>query len=195
MNDPMKRLDCMLHGGGLAIVLSSACAAWCFVYRPLESARGAALARCDEISGLLESTDRLRAEQAELKHSLVEARQQEEALLARVPDDAREAEFLGQISRLAEDVGMELRDYRPGQVREQATCSAMEVALTCEGSYDAMCRFLDGLGRLPRLANLSRLDIDGSQSSGDYTALLKLVIYFGAGEKAASAERSSGPHG
>ncbi|MGH7134626.1 MAG: type 4a pilus biogenesis protein PilO [Pirellulales bacterium] len=194
MNDRLKKLDMVLHGGGLAVVLSSFGVAWILVYQPLESARVEAEARCAEINEHLGSADGLRREHAQLEHSLADARHQEQRLLARVPDEAREAEFLSQMSRLAKDVGMELRDYRPGQVQSQATCSAMEVALTCEGPYESLCRFLDGVGRLPRLVHLSHLEINGSQSGSSYSATLKLVIYFGAAANSSVPERKE-PHG
>lgn len=192
MNDSIKRLDLALHGGGLVAVISLVGAVWWFVYRPLEEARGEALARCQEINELLSNADRLRSEQADLRRFLTDARQQEEALLARVPGEAHEADFLRQISHLAKDVGVVLRDYRPGQVSSQANCSAMDITLACEGSYEALCRFLGGVGNLPRLVNLATLDIDGSQGSGVYTAAVKLVIYFAADGPV--AERT-GAHG
>lgn len=194
MNDRLKKLDMTLHGGGLALVLSSIGVAWTLVYQPLESARGEALARCAEINELLESADRLRREQAQLKRLLADARDEERRLLARVPDEAHEADFLSQMSHLAKEVGMELRDYRPGQVQPQPTCSAMEVALTCEGPYESLCRFLDGVSRLPRLVNLSHLEIDGSHGGNAYAATLKLVIYFGATANSSAPERKE-PHG
>lgn len=194
MNDPLQRLDKALHGGGLATILATLGLAWWFVYRPLETARAEASARCQEIATLLGSADRLRAEQAVLERSGREAQRQEESLRARVPNEAHEAEFLRQISRLAKEVGVVLRDYRPGQARNEAKYSAMEVALTCAGPYEGLCRFLDGIGRLPRLVDVSRLEIDGSQSDSGYAASLKLVIYFGADAKRAAGERSV-PHG
>jgi Tfp pilus assembly protein PilO len=184
MSDHMKKLDLALHGGGLAVVLSSIGVAWSLAYQPLEAARADAEARCHEINELLLSADRLRREQSQLKRSLADAHEQEQRLLARVPDEEHEADFLRQISRLAKEVGMELRDYRPGQRQSQPTCSAMEVALTCEGHYESLCRFLDGVGRLPRLVNLSHIEIDSSHGDGVYVANLKLVIYFGAAANA-----------
>jgi Tfp pilus assembly protein PilO len=189
MNDRLKKLDMALHGGGLALILSSIGVAWTLGYQPLETARGEAEARCAEINELLGSAEGLRSEQAQLKHALSDARDEEQRLLARVPDEAHEAAFLGQISHLAKEVGMELRDYRPGQVQPQPTFSAMEVALSCEGPYESLCRFLEGVGRLPRLVNLSHLEINGSQGGSIYSATLTLVIYFGAAANAAAPER------
>ena len=194
MNDPLKRLGWVLHGGGLAAVLSSACLVHWFVLRPLQAARAATLARHAEIAGLLEDVDQLHATRDRLKQDLAEAREQEKLLLSRVPDAPMEAAFLGQISRLADEVNLQIRDYRPGEVRTKPTYSEMQISLGCEGNYDSLCRFLDGLGQLPRLVNLSRLDVTALEGSDRYPATMKLVIYFSAGEKAASKERSV-PHG
>lgn len=194
MTDSLKRLDLALHGGGLAVVLSFVALAWSLVYQPLEAAQAEAKARCAEINELLQSGDRLRVQQRLLKRSLTDARQEERQLLARVPDEAHEADFLRQISRLAKDVGMELRDYRPGQAHPRATCSAMEVALICDGPYESLCRFLDGVGRLPRLVNLSHVEISNANGGGRHTATLKLAIFFGAQPNAATPERTA-PHG
>lgn len=193
MNDPLGRLDRTLHASGVAAVLATLGMAWWLLYQPLDTACADAFARCHEIAALLGSADRLHAEKAALERASQESRQQEESLLARVPNEAHEAEFLRQISGLAKDVGVILRDYRPGQSREEAKYSAMEIALTCAGPYEALCRFLNGVGGLPRLVNVSRLEIDGSRGDGDYAASLKLVIYFGADAKRAAEGRSVPP--
>lgn len=194
MNDSLQRLGMALHGGGVAAIVATLGLAWWFVYRPLEAARGEASLRCQEIALLLGSADRLHAEKVALERSSREAREQEERLLARVPNEAHEAEFLRQISGLAKDAGLVLRDYRPGQAREQAKCSAMEIALTCAGPYEALCRFLDGIEKLPRLVNVSRLEVDGSPSDGGYAAKMTLMIYFAADAKPTAGGRSV-PHG
>lgn len=194
MKDTLGRLDGALHGGGLAAIAATLGLAWWLVYQPLEAARAEASLRCQEIATLLASADDLYAEQAALARSSSEARRQEVSLLARVPNEAHEAEFLRQISHLAKEVGVILRDYRPGQTREAAKYSAMEIALTCAGPYEGLCRFLDGIGKLPRLVNVSRLEIDGKQTDGVYAAKLTLMIYFGADAKRGAGERSV-PHG
>lgn len=194
MNDFLKKFDWAMHVGGLAVVLASVFLAYTCLFRPLTEASAEASGRCGEIAELLKGADQLRAEQAELKRSLAKAQEEEEALLARVPDEAHEAAFLGQISRLAKEVDIELRDYRPGEIRPQPGCSAMEVSLTCRGDYGELCRFLDGVGRLPRLVHMTGLDIDGSHGPGDYTALLKLLIYFHAAESPLVTE-PRGRHG
>lgn len=185
-----KKLDYALHGGGLAIAILLACAGYWFACRPVRDDRDEALARSVKIAELLGEADHLRAQHAEVTKSLAEAHRREEELLARVPDEAGEAEFLGQVSRLAKDVGMGLSDYHPGPVQPRGDCSTMEVALTCQGNYDSLCRFLDGLGRLPRLVHLGRLEIHAPEGDARRTALAKLVIYFGVKLRDASVARS-----
>lgn len=191
MNDPLRKLDWALHAGGLAVVLSSVCLMQALVYRPLQSATSETLARRGEIDSLLKDADRLRAERDRLKQSLSEARQEERRLLSRVPDAPHEAVFLGQVSRLAQDVELQIRDYRPGEVRARPNYSEMEISLACEGSYDSLCRFLDGLARLPRLVKLSLLDVTDPEGDGPYPATMKFTVYFSTSPKPAAPARSA----
>jgi Tfp pilus assembly protein PilO len=191
MNDPLRKLGWALHAVGLAVVLSSVCLAQAFVYRPLQLATGETLARRDEINRLLKDVNQLRAERDRLKQSLSEARQEEQRLLSRVPDAPHEGVFLGQVSRLAQEVDLQIRDYRPGEVRARSNYSEMEISLTCEGTYDSLCRFLDGLARLPRLAKLSLLDVTDPEGDGPYPATMKFTVYFSTNQKPAAPARSA----
>lgn len=193
MNDPLEKLGWSLHGLGLAVSLAAAGLTYALAYRPLESLCSDSEARRDEIAGLLQNVDQLRNQRESLRKSLADADAERKSLLDRVPDQAHEADFLSQISGLADEVGLTVRDYKPGQVHSQATYSEMEVGLSCEGNYEGLCRFLDGLGHLPRLVNLEQLDINEQDNDGTYPASMKLVIYFGA-KTEASAERKA-PHG
>jgi type IV pilus assembly protein PilO len=193
MNDSLVKLGWSLHGLGLAASLAAAGLTYALVFRPLETSRRESAARREEIAMLLQSVDQLRSQRDGLRKALADVDRERISLLARVPDAPQEADFLSQISCLADSVGLKLRDYRPGQVHTQASYSEMEIGLSCEGGYEGLCRFLDGLGRLPRLVNLEQLDVTDQQSNGTYPASMKLVIYFGA-QSEATAERKA-PHG
>jgi Tfp pilus assembly protein PilO len=192
MDQRMRRLGLALHVGGLLMVIASVCLVQCLIYQPLASARAEGLERSVQLDALLGGSRQIRLGHEKLKQSLAEAREREAALLSRIPEAPREAEFLAHLSGLANEVKLRLRDYRPGETRAKGDHWEMEIGIACEGSYESICRFLDGLTSLPRLTNLSRLEINTQEDSDVYPALLKLVIYFGARPSAADhAEESA----
>ncbi|HEV3003168.1 MAG TPA: type 4a pilus biogenesis protein PilO, partial [Pirellulales bacterium] len=170
MNDRLRKFGLALHAGGLLAVVVAACAVHCFVCRPLLQERAEGLDRLGQLDGLLAGAEPIRQGYESLKQSLADAREREAALLSRIPQTPREAEFLALVSDLAGKVELRLRDYRPGETRVRATYSELEIGMSCEGSYQSICGFLDGLNHLPRLTNLTRLEITAQEGRDVYPA-------------------------
>ena len=111
--------------------------------------------------------------------ALKQLQDQRDSLRARVPADAREAEFLEQVTEVAREVGLHIHDYRPGTVTTLGEYSRMEIGLSCAGNYNGICDFMYRLATLPRLANVTKLDILVPAPEEMYTLNMTLVIYFG----------------
>jgi Tfp pilus assembly protein PilO len=158
-----------------AVVLISG--AW-LVFGPLAYNTADASQRIETLRDLLQDEDRVRAEHGKLRQQLEAARQQDAALQKRIPDGPHEADFLGQVSHAAGEVGVQISDYRPGKMTEGKSCSAMRVELSCEGNYRNICRLLDRLQELPRHSTVARLMMDSGTSPDKHTAKIGLELYF-----------------
>lgn len=178
-NGQLRLLGWALHGAGILTALAVALLAELLVYRPIDARAHDWARRAEGLHERLEDATRVRREHARLSHDLAVAREQTAALKKRIPDAPCEADFLAQVSRLADEIGLRIQDYRPGAVTAKTSYSVLRVDLICEGDYPSVCRFLDGLSQLPRHCTVVRLQIDSAKSKQDYSANMSLELYFG----------------
>lgn len=85
----------------------------------------------------------------------------------RIPSSPREADFLAQVSVLAGQSGVRLKNFRPGQVTTTASVNTCDIQLSLMGSFANICKLLDGLHRIPRFLSVARLTLAGPPSAGD----------------------------
>lgn len=178
----LRLLGWATHAGGATVALAAACVLQLAAYGPLERRRASCQERSAELDRHLEEADQVRAEHGQLSQALAEMEEQARLCRQRIPEEPREAEFLAQIARAAREVGLQIRDYRPGPPITQGTHTEMEVLLSCEGTHASICGFLEQLPKLPRLSSLVKLEISSPPAGNRYPVNMTLVIYFGAKE-------------
>jgi len=176
----LKILDWSLHGLGVAVMLAIALVAGIVVYGPIDRHTAEATQRADRLGQLLKNEARDRAAYEQTAKELATARQQAETLNSRIPDEPREADFLAQVSKLAGEVGLQIRDYRPGSITKKESHSVMRVNLICEGDYASICNFLDQLSELPRHSTVVRLQVKTEGERKEYSVDVSLELYFAA---------------
>ncbi len=187
-------LGAWLHAAGAVCALAVCLAVWLCLFRPVDAAARAARAGTAGLNRVLADADRIRNEHGQLKQQLAAARQAAARLSQSGPDQPQEAEFLAQITELADDVGLEIQDYRPMEKRRRERYSLLTVDLISAGPYASIGRFLDGLPRLPRHCTVEQLQISSKPDLGSCEARMTLRLYFGAQGRAADrgAEAAKG---
>jgi Tfp pilus assembly protein PilO len=178
----LKLLGWGLHGLGALGLLGGAWLLTVGVYGPLEEHREDCMVQSARLDRLLDDSTQIRAENARLTAALKKLQEQRDSLQRRVPDDPREAEFLEQVTEVARDAGLHIHDYRPGTVTATGEYSRMEIGLSCACTYPGMCDFLHRLATLPRLANVTKMEVLAPSPEEMYTVNLTLIIYFGVGK-------------
>ena len=181
----------LFHLGGLSIA-GVACAAVLFlVIRPIDKRHAAVLRKQAQLKQVLDLEDHIRNENDRLVRTLSMADQKIERLLDRVPSVPREADFLGQITTLAREVGLQIVDYRPGGTLAKDEYQEMTVSLASEGSYPAICSFLKRIHDLPRLSRIRQLTISPRREGETYGMDMELTIYFAPKSNLATAGTGS----
>ncbi|OHB66539.1 MAG: hypothetical protein A2V70_05295 [Planctomycetes bacterium RBG_13_63_9] len=175
----LKIMGIWLHGLGMIVVLALVLSGVCFVHGPIERQIADDAARADALQRLLRGEAGVRAEHTRLSKELAAARKEAVELNSRIPDEPREADFLAQVSRLADDVGLQIQDYRPGTIASNHSYSTMQVDLICEGDYASICSFVDRLAELPRFSTVVQLQIEPGDAEEQYATKLTLKLYFG----------------
>ena len=166
------------HALGLFITVVSIAGFYLFVDQPMDTEIVQLHAREAELERLLNQASRIYADNNHLKTQVKEFERKAAEVLARVPEEPCEADFLAQVSQLAQKTGLDILDYRPGITRPQTTHTEMEVKLISKGSYPSLCGFLEQLDQLPRLCRLTNLSIDAKTNNGKYAMELTLMIFF-----------------
>ena len=169
-----------LHGAGL--LLMAVIAAGTFL--GLDRFVNRHLARIDRqhraAAKFLETEPQAELANRELKQELADMEDRFSSVTARIPAEAGESDFLAQLSELAQQSRLAIRDYRPGISAHKEEHSEMEVDLSAEGNYTAICRFLAGLGTLSRLSRITELEISepATDEPETYPIEMTLRIYF-----------------
>ncbi len=173
-------LDWWLHGSGCLLTAGIAAGAWTAVDQFVNGR----IERIDRRHAAT-STFMTTAPEIEQEHRLLQAEVADrsirfEELLGRIPPEVRESEFLAQIDELAKKCELTIRDYRPGSIASQTRHSELEIQLSAEGNYAALCQFLAGIHALPRMSRVTALQVAAASepAAETYPIEMTLRIYF-----------------
>ena len=177
-----------LHGAGLLVTAAIVAGAVLIVYRPLDRS----IARIDRqysaTSSFLERAHDVQREHREWKRQLSDMEGRFANVMARIPAEASESNFLAQLSELAQRTGLTIQDYRPGAVSQQEEHREMEISLSARSQYAGLCEFLAELESLPRLCRITQLNVSvpKSDTPETYPIEMTLRIYFSQLQETAS---------
>jgi Tfp pilus assembly protein PilO len=127
--------------------------------------------------GFVQTAERIRTENADLKRRAAELETQMAGLMARIPDKPQESEFLANLATLAGETGLTIREYRPGVVTRKEKYDELEIELSAQANYESLCRFLSGMQSLSRLCQISQLEIKTDEDTG-YSIDMELHVFF-----------------
>jgi Tfp pilus assembly protein PilO len=124
-------------------------------------------ARRRDDMAVLARAEQIRADRETAALQLSSLNDQLADIKSRLPPSPKEAEFLSQVSSLAEHSGVRLKNFRPGQTTNAGSVNACEVQLSLVGSFASICKLLNGLAGVPRFLSVARLTLAGPQTAGD----------------------------
>ena len=185
----------LFHAAGLLIAVAGVMLAVAFIYRPMVADLGSLEYQSSDLSQFLSTADDIESVNRQLSGELSEMEARLVSLKEQIPDSPCEADFLAQLTELAQQTGLNIRDYRPGSIVQKENYKALEVKLSAEGTYPSICRALDQLQNLPRLCRITNLKVAApNASTKKYPLEMTLQIYFAPLEEFAS-EDSEGHNG
>lgn len=165
----------------LAVVCAAgiATAAYFALDRPLTYWRLDQSRQADLVREKLAAGPALKALHTEQERELADLLARVEEVNKRVPEEPREGEFLAALSHLAETHQVSIDDFRRGKSTDTETHSVVTVSIRARGSHTGMCSLLDAIANLPRLAELTHLEVKSQPTSGRYPAQLTYALYYG----------------
>lgn len=178
-----------LHLGGFLIAVAGSALMLKAVVLPLREQDAELMAREADLREILDVETEVTGEHERLTRILNEADQKIKSLLDRIPNVPRESDFLGQITTLAKEVGVEIMDYHPGQISPQDEYHEMSLTITSQGDYEGVCNFLHRVHNLPRLSRANKLIIFPVKDRDTISLDMTLTIYFSPTSELASVTK------
>ncbi|WP_162006577.1 type IV pilus inner membrane component PilO [Roseimaritima sediminicola] len=166
----MRTVSCVLHAIG-ATLAAAILMTGIVAYGRLDAHCGRLRAECHRASTTLARAAEIAQRRDQSEAALAAARQREQQVHRRIPDQAGEIQFLDQLTQLAQQSGLQIRDYRPGARHQHPTHQETELVLRLEGSYEGLCQFAAGLQRLPRMCRIGNLSLTAPQAGKSSMAM------------------------
>jgi Tfp pilus assembly protein PilO len=146
--------------------------------------------RIAELEKYLNRAPSIRKKHAALQQALARIKQRVQEIDQRMPDDAREAEFLGQMTEAAQQTGLTIRDYRRGENTEMTSHFQLEVRILGEGSYGSICRFLERIHELPRAVAIDKMRISTEKENNVYPVDMTFLLHYHVAEQKATEKET-----
>ncbi|MEO0529823.1 MAG: type 4a pilus biogenesis protein PilO [Planctomycetota bacterium] len=167
------------HTAAVVCAVAVAAVGFVVINRPLTEWRHDITRRADLVQAKLSEGPALRRRHAEQQQQLDDLLASVEEVNNRLPDQPREGEFLADLSRLAEANEVSIEDFRRGRTLDADTHSVVTVSVTAEGPHRGACAVVDAVSKLPRLAELTHLEIGPGSTEGVYKMQMTYALYYG----------------
>ena len=126
---------------------------------------------------LFRDASAMRAKLDQLRARYDEVRGDVDRRLARIPASATNSDVLRPVSAACESNGLTIKIFRPQSVEQHAKFSEQVIAVQAIGRYEALCRTLASIARLPWYSRVSRLTLTPQDAGdGDMQVELQLAI-------------------
>src|SRR5919204_4036209 len=106
-----------------------------------------------EKTAIANNLNQFRREQQLLEQKLAEA-------LSELPDDKRIDELLQAFQDRATKAGLEIQTIEPQPQQSEGFYARVPIPMAVQGNFHEIATFLDSLGRLRRIVNVSNLSLD-----------------------------------
>lgn len=149
------------------------------VHIPLENGGEQLIANKLSLEKFLETEDRIRRENREANELLSDRKKYLDDLLQRIPNKANEDTFLAQLSKIARQSGVAIKNFSPGNPVMMQRHARLDIDISANASYEGICHFLNGVAKMPRLCQITSFDVDSSLSpTNQYQFRAKLRIFY-----------------
>lgn len=173
-----RRFGRLLHYAGVLVTVVCASIGYSFLHAPAVHAIADTAARIDEVVLSVQNAPVIRSQHKIVSEKLKEVTTRIANVQRRVPQTSDEGDFLHQLTQLAGNEKLAIKEYNPGKAEARNGYAEMQVTLKGEGSFGSICTFVDRLNKLARLSKIKELTLEAEDSRDEYPMTATLVIYF-----------------
>ena len=189
IDEETRRFGRLIHYAGVLATVACASFGYSFLHAPAVQAIADTAARIDEVVQSVQNAPVIRAQHKIVSEKLKEVTTRIANVQRRVPQTSDEGDFLQQLTQLAGDENLAIKEYDPGKPEARNGYAEMQVTLKGEGSFGSICTFVDRLNKLARLSKIKELTLQAEDNRAEYPMTATLVIYFALrGNDAESAQ-------
>ncbi|MFN0195858.1 MAG: type 4a pilus biogenesis protein PilO [Planctomycetaceae bacterium] len=175
----LLQFDFALHGLGLLVTIGLVVLAIGVVGTPMDRRQTQLQAQIVNLESLLGERHVVERMNESLQSDVDRRVGEWDGLLSRIPLEPQESDFLAALTELAGKSQLNVEFFSPGVTHSREKFQEMDVELQATGNYSSICQFLNGLNTMPRICNISKLEINSlAQIPGHYTVQISLRILF-----------------
>lgn len=170
----------LLHLAGIVCTLGIAIVGWLMREHLRIQAVAAESLHIQELV-ILHAEAETRSNLATLELELKSCHLSVEQLSKKLVRGPQESRFIADLGLFADESGIEIRNFRPGRLIHRGSMDELELQLSCEGTYEGLCRFLAAQEHSPRFSHVAGLTI-ASQPTGNtlHFDLVLQLLYQGS---------------
>lgn len=108
---------------------------------------------------------------AAFEQELADLEQKLKLALRQLPDSKELPVLLTDITSLGKDAGLEFKLFKPKEEVPRDFYAEVPIEIEFSGTYHEIARFFDRVAKLPRIVNVSRMDMSLANADSDSTVL------------------------
>lgn len=181
IDEDTKRFGRLLHYAGVLATVVCTTVGYSLLHAPAVHEIAETSAKIDDLLASVRNGPVMREHHRIAVDKLHEVTTRIANLQRRVPRDSDAGTFLKEVTQLAGEDKLVIKDFHPETPEAKKGYTEMQVTLKGQGSFGSICSFIDQLARLTRLSKITDLTLSAGDDVTQYPMTATLVIYFGLG--------------
>jgi type IV pilus assembly protein PilO len=140
-------------------------------YKPAAAQRAAAEAQERDLERKVSEVRAIVANLSAFEQEIEELEKRLKQALRQLPDSKELPGLLTDVSSLGKDAGLEFKAFRPRDEIAKDFYAEVPIEVEFSGDYHDIARFFDKVSKLPRIVNVSQLEMEIADQAGDSTRL------------------------
>ena len=196
IDEKTRQFGRLLHYSGVLITVICVATGYSLLHAPAIEAITETSNKIHELMLSVQNAPAIRRQHRIVSDKLLDVTTRIANVQRRVPREVDTNEFVNQVSQIAEEENLAIKEFNPGSPQTKNGYGEVQVTLKSEGSFGSICTFIDRLNKLSRLSKIKDLTLSSETDDAEYPMTATLVIYFGIrGSDTASGPGPGGRNG
>lgn len=174
----LSRISVAWRLAGIVVTLVTVASWWMVFGNPTLESRAAMARRHELVNSLRASSREIQSRLATAASELERWEHAEQMRRARTVARHDESGLLQWLNERTDTSGLTLRDFRPSSRTTEGEYEGRGVALSSQGSFEGICRFLDQLRGYSRMNRVTSLELSPLERGGDmYQCAIQVMLF------------------